>query len=129
MNLDFMMWIFTRLSGVLLILFGLGAGVAALVMGARTQMDFPTLLRWMFFPIPGHVLRSDIQDFRRWMGAGWQVLQLLVVVFGVTHGVNGLRMVLEDRLGGAQVRGGLRGALLVLWLSMIIFAIFIIFGL
>src|SRR3990170_2841878 len=99
-NLDYLMWLFTRISGVgivVLALIGLGA---AMYMGARTQMDLPAVLRWTFFPNPNHVVNTNIPDVTLgWANAFWQIMQILIVFFGISHGVNGLRMVAEDFTG------------------------------
>src|SRR3990172_5983806 len=93
-NLDYLMWPFTRISGLALALLGLVGLVGALLMGARTQVDLPTLMRWTFFPSPNHVINSEIPDISQgWASAYWQVMQILVIFFGVSHGMNGLRVV------------------------------------
>jgi len=42
-----------------LVVIGISAG---LLMGARSQMDLGTLMRWTFFPNSSHVLDSEIPD-------------------------------------------------------------------
>ena len=96
LNLEFLMWIFTRLSGVTLILLVVMGISLGLFMGARTQMDMGTLMRWSFFPNPNHVMDSEIPDLYLWSNGFWQIIQILVVVFAATHGFNGLRVVIED---------------------------------
>ena len=82
-NLDYLMWPFTRISGLALALLGLVGLVGALLMGARTQVDLPTLMRWTFFPSPNHVINSEIPDISLgWASAYWQVMQILVIFFG-----------------------------------------------
>jgi len=125
MNLDYIMWLFMRISGLALLLLGLLGVVGAAVMGARNQVSLPTLLRWAFFPNPNHVINSDIPDVDIWATAYWQVMQILVVFFGVTHGVNGLRNVLEDYIENSFFQVVLRGLLLLVWLAIMIVAVYL----
>jgi len=126
-NFEYLMWIFTRISGLALLLLALVGVAAALLMGARTQLDLSQLMRWTFFPNSFHVVNSNIPDVTQgWANAYWQTMQMLLVFFGITHGVNGLRVVLEDYLGGSWGRVFLRGLLFLFWLFMIIIAFFVI---
>jgi len=121
------MWIFTRVSGLLmffLVLFGMGA---ALWMGARMQMDLGTLMRWSFFQNPNHVVNSNIPDVTLgWANAYWQVMEILMVFFGISHGINGLRVVVEDYMGKTWSRLFWRGFLFFLWLFLLVLAVYVI---
>lgn len=126
-SLEYLMWIFTRLSGLGMILLGLIGAIGALLMGARTQMDLATLMRWTFFPNPNHVVNSDIPDVSLgWATAFWQIMQMLIVSLGITHGFNGLRVVIEDYTGQSIWRPILRGSIFLAWLFMLIIAIYVI---
>lgn len=126
-SLEYTMWIFTRLSGLGMILLGLIGAIGALLMGARTQMDLATLMRWTFFPNPNHVVNSNIPDVSLgWATAFWQIMQMLIVSLGITHGFNGLRVVIEDYTGQSIWRPILRGAIFLAWLFMLIIAIYVI---
>jgi hypothetical protein len=71
-NLDYLMWLFTRLSGMGLFLLATIGVVGALLLGARQQVDLPTLVRWTFFPNPNHVVNSNIPDVTQgWANAYW----------------------------------------------------------
>ena len=127
-NLDYMMWVFTRLSGlsiILLVVIGISAG---LLMGARSQMDLGTLMRWTFFPNPNHVLDSEIPDLYLWSNGFWQIMQFLVVFFGATHGFNGLRVVLEDYSLSGSWQFFLRFLILLLWIFSVLVGIYVILG-
>ncbi len=127
-NLDYMMWIFTRLSGlsiILLVVIGISAG---LLMGARSQMDLGTLMRWTFFPNPNHVLDSEIPDIYLWSNGFWQIMQILVVFFAATHGFNGLRVVLEDYSLSGLWQVFLRFLILLLWIFSALVGIYVILG-
>jgi succinate dehydrogenase hydrophobic anchor subunit len=127
LTLEYTMWIFTRLSGLALIVLAVSGLIAALIMGARTQMDLGTLMRWTFFPNPNHVVNSNIPDVTLgWANGFWQVMQMLIIVFGVTHGFNGLRVVVEDFTGPSFWQPILRGLVFLLWLFVLIVAIYVI---
>ena len=127
LSFEYIMWIFTRISGLALILLAIIGMVSALALGARTQVDLPTLMRWTFFPNPNHVINSNIPDLTLgWMNAFWQVIQILIVFFGVTHAFNGLRMVVEDFLGQSIIRPFLRGFIFLLWIFALVIAIYVI---
>ena len=125
---EYLMWIFTRISGLGMLLLALIGVVAAIFLGARTEMDLPTLMRWTFFPNPNHVVNSEIPDLvPYWMNAFWQVIEILIIVFGVSHGFNGLRVVVEDYTKPSFWRPLLRGLIFLLWLFTVIVAIYVIF--
>ena len=55
LNFEMLMWYFTRLSALAMYGLILFAIIGALVMGARTQMNFADLMRWGFMPNGTHV--------------------------------------------------------------------------
>jgi succinate dehydrogenase hydrophobic anchor subunit len=121
------MWLFTRLSGLSLFLLALIGLVGAFLLGARQQVDLPTLMRWTFFPNPNHVVNSEIPDVTQgWANAYWQIMMMLILFFGVTHGFNGLRVVVEDYLGRSVSQILLRGIIFILWLFFIVMGIYVI---
>ena len=128
-NLDYLMWLFTRISGlgiVLLALFGLAA---AMYMGARMQMDFPTVLRWTFLPNPNHVVNSNIPDVTLgWANAFWQIMQYLIIFFAFTHAANGIRMIAEDYVGHTIWQPFVRALIALLWIGMVIVGIYVVLG-
>lgn len=126
-SVEYLMWIFTRISGISLITLAVVGMVSAFALGARTQIDLPTLMRWTFFPNPNHVVNSNIPDVTLgWANAFWQIMQMLIVVFGATHGFNGLRVVVEDFMGNSAFRPLVRGIIFFLWLFVLIAAIYVI---
>ena len=125
-NLDYLMWLFTRLSALGLVFLTLVGFISALAMGARTQMDLSTLMRWTFFPNFFHVANSEIPDELLWANAYWQAFQIGILILAGTHGINGLRMVLEDYTGISFRRILLRFAFFLLWVGMIFAAIYLV---
>jgi succinate dehydrogenase hydrophobic anchor subunit len=116
LTLEFAMWVFTRISGAALLLMGVAGMLGALYMGARTQMDLPTLMRWTFFPNPNHVVNSNISDVNLgWANAYWRLMEYLILAFGVTHGFNGVRVVMEDYVRNVTLRRVLLWVIVVLW--------------
>jgi succinate dehydrogenase hydrophobic anchor subunit len=122
------MWVFTRLSGLVLILLAVTGISAGLLMGARTQMDMGTLMRWAFFPNSNHVLDSEIPDLYLWANGFWQIMQILVVLFAATHGFNGLRVVLEDYSSPGFWQTFLRFLVFLLWIFSSLVGIYVILG-
>jgi len=126
-SFEYVMWIFTRISGLALILLAVFGVTGALIMGARTQMDLPTLMRWSFFPNPNHVVNSNIPDVAvGWATAYWQIMQMLIIFFAISHAYNGLRVVLEDFIGQSFSKPMLRGLILLLWMFSLIVAVYVI---
>ncbi len=127
LSFEYIMWIFTRISAMSLIMLAIFGMVSALALGARTQVDLPTLMRWTFFPNPNHVINSNIPDVTLgWANAFWQVMQILIVFFGVTHGLNGLRVVIEDFVGQSIAKPSIRGLIFLLWIFTLIVAIYVV---
>lgn len=126
-SFEYIMWIFTRISGLSFLLLAFLGLMGALYLGARTQMDLPTLMRWTFFPNPNHIINSEIPDITLgWATAFWQIMQILIIFFAGTHGFNGLRVVVEDFTGNNFLRPFLRGLIFLLWLFSLVIAIYVI---
>jgi succinate dehydrogenase hydrophobic anchor subunit len=120
------MWMFTRLSGVALVALAMIGLLGALILGARSQLDLPTLMRWTFFPNPNHV-ESSISDVAvGWANGFWQIMQILIVFLGATHGFNGLRAIIEDFEGKTEWKPLLRGLVFLLWIFVLMMALYII---
>lgn len=115
LTFEYLMWLFIRISGLGLYVLAIVGVTAALVMGARTQLDMGTLIRWTFFPNSGHVANAGVDLELGWVSILWQTLQGFAVVFGVTHGMNGLRNVLEDFVSRPGTRLIVRIVLFLLW--------------
>lgn len=127
LTFEYVMWIFMRVSGLVLYILALVGIISAFVMGARTQVDMPTLLRWTFFPNPNHVVNSNIPDVTLgWANAYWQVMQMLFLFFAGTHALNGVRNVLEDYLGRSVWKPILRGLIFLLWMFMMLIAVYVV---
>ena len=98
-------------------------------MGARYQMDLGTLMRWTFFPNPNHVIDSNIPDLEAgWNTGFWQVIQILALFFGGTHGINGLRVVLEDYINRPYIQMAIRTIFALVWVFMLVVGVNVILG-
>jgi len=124
---EYGMWLFTRLSGLGMILLAAVNLAMAFVMGGRTLLDLPATIRWMFFPNPNHVIDSNIPDVTvGWSNAFWQIFSTIIIFLAAAHGINGVRMVIEDFVERRQIVYALRGLFIVLWIGGMIVAIYVI---
>ncbi len=132
-SFEYLMWIFTRISGIALFLLSFIGFAGAFILGARLYLtnggyvDIGALARWTFFPNPNHVVNTNIPDVAvGWANAWWQIVQYVILFMGVTHGLNGLRVVIEDYLDRTWSRILLRGLLFLVWLFVMLFGIYVI---
>jgi len=125
-HFDYIMWLFTRLSALAMYLLVLVGVTAALLMGARQDMNVADLIRWGFMPNPNHVINTNIPDIEVWKGIFWQVMAVLMLFFAGAHGLHGLLNVIEDYLSSARVRVFLRGLVVVIWVLMTLIGIAVI---
>jgi succinate dehydrogenase / fumarate reductase membrane anchor subunit len=126
-SFEYIMWMFTRISGLALLFLGFLGLAIALIMNARNLLDMPTLARWTFFPNPNHIVDSKIPDVTQgWANAYWQVVEMVIAFFGISHGLNGLRVVIEDFIGNTIWQPMIRGVIFLMWLFFIIIALYVI---
>ncbi|MCG3212226.1 MAG: hypothetical protein FOGNACKC_05874 [Anaerolineae bacterium] len=108
-------WFFMRLSGIILLLLALFH------------------LVYMHFMVPGGVTGINYATIAaRWAdpawGPMWRTFDLLLLLFGLTHGANGLRQVLDDHLIDFQWRIVVKTMLLVGYLGLVGLGAAIIFS-
>ncbi|MCC6956383.1 MAG: hypothetical protein IT316_06275 [Anaerolineales bacterium] len=126
-SFEYLMWIFTRISGLVMYLLAFVGLVMAFWMGAHQQVDIGALARWTFFPNPNHVTNTNIPDVTLgWSNAWWQVMEMLIFLFAVTHGMNGVRVIYEDYIGNTWGRALGRGIIFLLWIFLLIVGIYVI---
>lgn len=126
-SFEYGMWLFTRISGLALMLFGAISLGLGFVLGGREYLSMPAMVRWMFFPNPNHVINSDIPDVSLgWSNAFWQIYSILMIFLASVHGFNGLRMVLEDYIDRPILIAFLRGLTILLLLGGILVAIYVV---
>ncbi len=126
LNFEMAMWLFTRLSALAmygLILFAL---IGALIMGARTQMNFADVLRWAFTPDFTHVQSTNVPDLAPWSSAFWRVVASLLVLVASAHGVHGLVVIADDYVSSPRGRQIARWISVLFLLSMSIIGVYVI---
>ena len=125
-NFDYVMFLFTRISGLAFFLLAIIGLLAALYMGARLHMNVGILMRWTFFPNPNHVLDSEIPNIDPWANGLWQIFQILILFLAGTHGLNGLRVVLEDYIKPQGLQLMIRFLIFILWIFMLMVAVYVV---
>jgi succinate dehydrogenase hydrophobic anchor subunit len=98
------MWLFTRLSALGMYLLVLVAIIGALVMGARTDMNFADLMRWAFTPNNTHVQSSNVPDLAPWSTPFWRLVATAMVLLATSHGVHGMVVVIDDYISSERWR-------------------------
>ncbi len=109
---EFWMWLFMRVSGLLLILLAFfHFYIMHFVIGVE-QITFKTIVgRWV---------ESNL-------GAFWRTYDLLLLFFAFTHGANGARNVVSDYFHAPGWRAFLKIGLLLVWLLLMGMGMYIIF--
>ena len=82
LNFEMMMWLFTRLSALGMYALILFAIIGALLMGARTDMNFADMMRWGFMPNGTHVQNTNIPDLAPWSTPFWRLVASALLLSG-----------------------------------------------
>ena len=129
-SFEYYMWLFTRLSGVLMLFLGAFGIVYANLAGGRTALTMAAQYRWAFFPTYWHVQNSDIPDvFPNWSNSFWQVYAVLLFLVAAIHGFNGLRVVVEDYVHRPLLLLFAKWLVLIMFLFISLMAVVIVFEL
>ncbi len=126
LNFEMLMWAFTRFSALAmygLILFAL---IGALIMGARTHMNFADILLWAFTPNVTHVQNTNLPDVAPWATPFWKVVASLMVLVATAHGMHGLVVIADDYISGSRGRQIVRFLSVLFMLSMIVIGVYVI---
>ncbi len=126
LNFEMLMWAFTRFTALAmygLILFAL---VGALIMGARTHVNFADIMRWAFTPSATHVQNSTLPDVAPWATAFWKAVASLMILVATSHGVHGLVVICDDYITGPRGRQTVRMISIVFMLFMMLVGIYVI---
>jgi succinate dehydrogenase hydrophobic anchor subunit len=126
LNFEMLMWYFTRLSALAMYGLILFAIIGALVMGARTQMNFADIMRWGFMPNGTHVQNSDIPDLAPWVVPFWKLVASALLLVATAHGVHGLVVIADDYIAKHAGRQVVRFLSIVFMLSMIGIGLYVI---
>jgi succinate dehydrogenase hydrophobic anchor subunit len=126
LNFEMLMWAFTRLSALAMygfILFGL---IGALIMGARTQMNFADVMRWAFTPNVTHVQETSVPDLAPWASSFWKVVASALILVASAHGVHGLVVIADDYIVSQRGRQIVRLLSIVFLLFMSVVGVYVI---
>ena len=104
LNFEMMMWIFTRLSALAMYALILIGAIGALIMGARTEMNFADLVRWATMPTVTHVQSTNVPDLAPWVTPFWRLTGSALLLVAVAHGVHGVVVILDDYIAGPRGR-------------------------
>ena len=118
LTFEMFMWMFTRLSALVMYGLILLAVIGALVMGARNQMSFADILRWGFMQNANHVQSTNVPDLAPWASPFWKVSGSLLLLLAVAHGVHGLVVIADDYIVSARGRQIVRLLSMVMMVSM-----------
>jgi len=126
LNFEMLMWLFTRLSALAiyaLILVGL---VGALIMGARTQMNFADVMRWAFTPSVAHVQSTNVPELAPWASTFWRLVASALVLVASAHGVHGLVVIADDYIVSPRGRQIVRIVSVIFLISMSVIGVYVL---
>ncbi len=126
LNFEMLMWIFTRLSALAMYALILFAIMGALVMGARTQMNFADVMRWGFMPNSTHVQSTEVPDLEPWSTPFWRLTASALLLVAVAHGVHGLVVIADDYIVAPRGRNIVRLISIAFMLTMIGIGLYIV---
>lgn len=126
LNFEMLMWLFTRLSALAMYGLILIAIIGALIMGARTQMNFADIMRWAFMPNATHVQNTNVPDLAPWSTTFWKLLGSVLLLAAAAHGVHGAVVVLDDYLTAPRTRQIVRMLSIVFLGAMSIIGIYVV---
>jgi succinate dehydrogenase hydrophobic anchor subunit len=125
-NFEMAMWLFTRLSALAMYALILFAIIGALVMGARTQMNFADIMRWGFMPNNTHVQSTGVPDLAPWSTPFWRLVGSALLLVAVAHGVHGLVVIADDYIVTSRGRNTVRILSIVFMLTMIVIGVYVL---
>jgi succinate dehydrogenase hydrophobic anchor subunit len=126
LNFEMLMWLFTRLSALAMYALILFAVIGALVMGARTQMNFADVMRWGFMPNSTHVLSTNVPDLDPWSTSFWRLAGSALLLVAAAHGVHGLVAIVDDYIVTPRGRTFVRAISIVFMLTMMGIGIYVL---
>lgn len=117
-NFEMFMWIITRLTALAMYGLILIAIIGALIMGARTQMNFADIMRWGFMPNVTHVQNTNVPDVAPWTTPFWRLLGSALLLVATAHGVHGLVVIADDYIVSPRGRQIVRILSIIMILAM-----------
>ena len=121
LNLEMLLWFFTRLSALAMYGLILTALVGALIMGARTQMNFADVMRWAFMPTSTHVQSTNVLELEPWSTGLWKSIGSALLLVATAHGARGLVVIADDYISSRRGRRiiGITGVICLVAMSVI----------
>ncbi len=126
LNFEMLMWLFTRLSALVMYGLILVAMVGAFLMGARTQMNMADVLRWGFLSIAGHIQNTNIPDLEPWATPFWRLTASAMLLVATAHGVHGLVVIADDYIVHPRGRRNVRALSIVFLLLMVVAGLYVV---
>ncbi len=126
LNFEMLMWGFTRLTALAMYGFILFAMIGALVMGARTGMNFADFMRWAFTPTVTHVQNTNVPELPPWSTAFWRGFGSLLLLVATAHGVHGLVVVCDDYITSARGRQIVRIISVIFMLTLMVIGVYVL---
>ena len=120
------MWLFTRLSALAMYGLILFAMVGALIMGARTQMNFADVLRWSFMPNVTHVQSTNVPELAPWSSTFWKLTASALLLVASAHGVHGLVVIADDYIASSRGRRIARWISVIFLVSMSVIGVYVL---
>jgi len=114
-------WFYVRVSGVLFLLMGAFDILYANLVVGRGGMSAGEQMRWAFFPISFHSSAIPSNAF-------WQIWSFLLVSMAITHGMNGLRIILDDYIRHPLWLRWWQAATWLTWVSFMAMTAWIVFS-
>jgi len=126
LNFEMFMWLFTRLSALGMYGLILIAIIGALIMGARTDMNFADVMRWGFMPNSTHVQSTNVPDLAPWSTPFWRLTASALLLVATAHGVHGLVVIADDYIVTARGRNIVRLLSIIMITSMSLIGLYVI---
>lgn len=106
-NLERTAWLFTRISGVVLLVMAIFHLIFMHIAMGMDAISFQ-LIAW------------------RWQFPGWRLFDLVLLVFGWLHGANGMRVVIDDYVHSPVGRTVARTLLFAVTATLIVLGAFVV---
>ncbi len=114
-------WFYVRVSGVLFLLMGAFDILYINLVAGRGSVGAGEQMRWAFFPISFHSSVVSPNTF-------WQIWSFLLVSMAITHGLNGLRIILDDYIRHPLWLKWLQATVWLTWAVFIAMTTWIVFS-
>ena len=122
LNLEMVMWTFTRLSVLAMYGFILAGILGGLLVSAQTQTSLAEVLRWAFLPN----LADNPLAGTPWISALAKLMVIAFIAVVSGHGVHGILEILDDYFAGPPARRWFRNGVIAYALLVNVIAIYVI---